>query len=217
LYAEFATDAKVQSLSEVMQRRYIMLLCLKCNDELPGLTDDEVACAMRISEDEALQTKEKLTAKGLITETWEPTNWDKRQYVSDTSNERVKKYRDKLSSNTDKDTDTEKKPLQKRKCNVTVTLQQNAKEYFNSFWAEYPNKISKQDCIKLWAKIDPEEYDAVIEGVKKYSQCKKVKEGFIMGPDKWLRGRRWEDEVELTYQPKQEGLPDSFWRGQLKC
>ena len=70
-----------------------------------------------------------------------------------------------------------------------------AQDRFPEFWAEYPNKVSKQDCIKLWEKIKPGEYDAVITGVKRYVQSKKVQEGFVMGPDKWLRGRRWEDEV----------------------
>ena len=29
LYAEFATDPKVQMMSEAMQRRHVMLFCLK--------------------------------------------------------------------------------------------------------------------------------------------------------------------------------------------
>lgn len=67
---------------------------------------------------------------------------------------------------------------------------------FTEFWTEYPNKVSKQDCIKLWGKIKPEEHDAVIEGARRYKDSKKVKEGFVMGPDKWLRGRRWEDNMD---------------------
>ena len=34
LYAEFAHDPKVQMLSEVDQRRYIMLLCMRCNGDV---------------------------------------------------------------------------------------------------------------------------------------------------------------------------------------
>lgn len=132
MYGEFATDSKVQSLSETLQRRYIMILCLKCNGEIPKLSDEEVSCALRISEEETQSTKEKLICKGLITEQWEPVNWDKRQYVSDTSNDRVKKYRSKVLDTTLEkevvdivtDTDTEKITLPKRKCNVTVTLQE---------------------------------------------------------------------------------------------
>ncbi|GAH78620.1 unnamed protein product, partial [marine sediment metagenome] len=34
LYYEFATDPKIQSMDETLQRRYIMLLCLKGNGDL---------------------------------------------------------------------------------------------------------------------------------------------------------------------------------------
>lgn len=84
---------------------------------------------------------------------------------------------------------------------------------FEEFWSENPNKISKQDCIKLWVKIKPEERDAVIDGIKRYAQSKKVKDGFVMGPDKWLRGRRWEDEV-VNGQPK---LKEINMRGHFEC
>lgn len=133
LYHEFATDPKVQCLSETLQRRYIMLLCLKCNNEIPGLSDEEIACSLRISEDEAAETKRKLIGKGLIDESWNPTAWDKRQYVSDTSTSRVQKYRDKLKSiKLDTDTDTEEKSLQKQKGNVTETFHE-PKEPLNDF------------------------------------------------------------------------------------
>ena len=40
MYAEFATDPKVQSMSEAMQRRLTMLLCLRCSDVLATLQED---------------------------------------------------------------------------------------------------------------------------------------------------------------------------------
>lgn len=43
LYAEFANDPKIQMMSESNQRRYIMLLCVRCNDEVRKITDDEIA------------------------------------------------------------------------------------------------------------------------------------------------------------------------------
>lgn len=111
LYAEFATDAKIQSMSETLQRRYIMLLCLKCNDELHTLTDDELAFALRIDEKELQETREKFIQKGLIKDGWEIVAWDKRQYKTDSSAGRVRKHREKKRySNADVTT-----------CNVTVT------------------------------------------------------------------------------------------------
>jgi len=123
MYGEFASDPKVQSMEETFQRRYIMLLCLKCNEELPGLSDEEIGCSLRISEDETKRTKEKLVGKGLILDNWDPTKWDKRQFVSDLSTGRVQKFRNKNVPDTETDTDTEEKPLQKQKGNVTETFQ----------------------------------------------------------------------------------------------
>ncbi|MGE3479629.1 MAG: hypothetical protein AB7G80_09180 [Dongiaceae bacterium] len=104
LYSEFATDPKVQFLSETLQRRYIMLLCYKCNGELEKLSDEELAFALRITVEELVKTIEIFQEKGMIGPNREVIGWDKRQYKSDTSKERVKRHRD-----------------MKRKCNVTVT------------------------------------------------------------------------------------------------
>lgn len=105
MYAEFVTDPKVQMLTEAEQRRYVMLLCLRCGSGDVTLQDSEVAFQLRISPDEWLETKAILTSKNLITDGNQPTAWEKRQYTSDSSTARVSKYREK----------------KKRTCNVTET------------------------------------------------------------------------------------------------
>lgn len=95
MYHEFATDPKVQMLSEADQRRFVMLLCLRCCNGDVTLHDDEVTFQLRISADEWSATKSVLTSKNLIDENNHPTAWDRRQYVSDQSNSRVQKYREK--------------------------------------------------------------------------------------------------------------------------
>lgn len=94
MYAEFATDAKVQSMSEAMQRRLTMLLCLRCSDVLATLQDDELQCAMRISDEELAETKTLFMRKGFIDGDWNLLNWDKRQFNSDSSTERSRKHRE---------------------------------------------------------------------------------------------------------------------------
>lgn len=69
LYAEFATDPKVQMMSEAMQRRYIMLLCMRCSNT--KLDDELVGFHLRISSDVVAATKVELVANGFITESWE--------------------------------------------------------------------------------------------------------------------------------------------------
>ena len=125
MYEEFGSDPKIQLLPETFQRRYVMLLCLKCRGDIPGLSDEEIACYLRIGEDDATKTKERLLSKGLILNDWTPTAWDKRQFLNDLSTERVRKFRakvkaadvntisdsggneDKSISDTDTDTDTD--------------------------------------------------------------------------------------------------------------
>ena len=109
MYAEFATDPKVQMMSEADQRRFVMLLCLRCSNDDVTLHDDEVAFQLRISNDEWSRSKALFLQKGLIKEDNTPTAWDRRQFVSDSSAERVRKHRDK------------KKKDAKQACNVTAT------------------------------------------------------------------------------------------------
>lgn len=109
MYSEFATDPKVQMLSEADQRRFIMLLCLRCGNGDVTLHDDEIAFQLRISNDEWAATKAVLVSKGLIDDESSPIAWDKRQYVSDSSAARVRAHRER------------KKKAVKQECNVTVT------------------------------------------------------------------------------------------------
>lgn len=117
LYAEFSTDPKVQSMSEAMQRRLIMIMCIHCGNGLVTLQPDEISVALRISNDELDETKALFMRKGFVDEQWNIVNWDKRQYVSDSSAARVARHREnkKRDGNvtvtppdTDTDTDTDK-------------------------------------------------------------------------------------------------------------
>lgn len=95
MYAEFASDPKVQMLSEAMQRRLVMLFCMRCSDVTVTLSDDEIAFQMRISGEELAETKALFTRKGFIDSSWQITNWEKRQFASDTSAARTRAYRDR--------------------------------------------------------------------------------------------------------------------------
>lgn len=107
LYSEFATDPKVQMMSESDQRRLTMLFCLRCNGSVT-LQDKEVTFMLRISNDEWQVTKDIFIENGFIDSNNEILNWDKRQFVSDSSAARVAKHR-------------AAKKEQVKKSNVTVT------------------------------------------------------------------------------------------------
>jgi hypothetical protein len=126
LYSEFAHDPKIQMLSEAMQRRYVMLMCLRCSEVLETLHETEIAFQLRLSTEELEETKQLFISKNFIDKHWNLLNWDKRQFVSDSSTMRVAKHRNKKKqvSNVDEtlqkrpsnaiDTDTDTEQIQKR-------------------------------------------------------------------------------------------------------
>ena len=116
LYAEFAVDPKIQMMSESLQRRYIMLLCLRCSNDTVTLHDCEVAFQLRISDEEWATTKASFLAKNLITQDNKPASWDKRQFASDSSAARVAAYRNRQKEARNNDV-----TLQQRPCNALDT------------------------------------------------------------------------------------------------
>ena len=93
MYSEFSHDPKVQMMSEAMQRRYMMLMCLRCSNSLVTLHETEIAFHLRISNDEMAETKALFISKGFIDKDFNLINWEKRQFASDTSKARVAKHR----------------------------------------------------------------------------------------------------------------------------
>jgi hypothetical protein len=142
LYSEFAHDPKIQMLSEAMQRRYVMLMCLRCSEVLETLHETEIAFQLRLSTGELDETKQLFISKNFIDEKWNLLNWDKRQFVSDSSTMRVARHRNKKKqvSNVDEtlqkrssnaiDTDTEQ--IQKRTTSVATPIGVS-----DSVWQEF--------------------------------------------------------------------------------
>ncbi len=197
MYAEFATDPKLQMLSESLQRRFVMLLCLRCNG-CETLQDEEVTFQLRISNEEWAETKAIFISKNMLDNDNNITNWDKRQYVSDVSTERVRKYRNKKKQKgnvsvtpPDTDTDTEKKnPLPPKGDDVD----------FLSFWEAYPNKDGKGRAMKAWVQAKKKKtlphIQAVLLAIEREKQSTKwSREGgrFIPLPATWLNDLGWEN------------------------
>ena len=98
MYAEFVHDPKVQMLSETMQRRYIMLMCLRCSNTLETLQEHEIAFYLRIDDAQLFETKTLFEQRGFINSSWHLLHWDKRQFASDSSTPRVAKHRAKAKA-----------------------------------------------------------------------------------------------------------------------
>ena len=116
LYAEVLDDPKVQRLPPSLFKTWVNVLCLAANAKagvLPPI--DDIAFRLRLSAHEATQQIDELILAGLIdigvNGEWTPHAWDKRQYTSDSSAERVRKHREKKKAEDG--------------CNVTASVTRN--------------------------------------------------------------------------------------------
>ena len=74
---------------------------------------------------------------------------------------------------------------------------------FNEFWKHYPKKVAKADARKAWEQTKAIRPDLTKLLTALLAQCKTeqwMKSGgmFIPYPATWLRGERWDDELEIT-------------------
>lgn len=218
MYSEFSHDPKVQMLSEVMQRRYIMLMCLRCSNTLVTLHETEVAFHLRISDAEMAETKALFIAKGFMDTEFNLLNWDKRQFPSDTSKDRVAKHRalqkekqeakgngvvtlQKRNSNaldSDTDSDTYKPPAPKVAAEMPG---------FIKFWAAWPasdRKQAKGKCLESWTKAGAEaDAEQVLAHVARMLGSREwTKNGgeFIPAPLVYLNQRRWDGADDIGLQ-----------------
>lgn len=151
LYSEFADDPKVQSLPEPMQRRLVMLMCMKCKD----VTFQErfVTFHWRVTPTELADTKALFVEHGFIDSDWNLLNWNKRQFVSDSSTERTRRYRERHETSQNGhgdghgtkcdalDTDTEADTKVK-------AIPRFASRDAEAVYATYPRKVGKRAALK---------------------------------------------------------------------
>lgn len=96
MYADAVDDAKLRLLAFEDRWHFVAVLCLKAE----GMLDDDtatrdrlIAVKLGLTVREADEVKRRLCEIGLIDENWQPVAWEKRQYISDTSTDRVQKHR----------------------------------------------------------------------------------------------------------------------------
>lgn len=110
------TDPAIEFLSFEDQRHFVWVLCLKnegvIDKEYPveGMLDKVMARKLGLSGEAFDNAKMRLTEVDLIDESWQPKNWVRLQFKSDSSAERVRKHRE-----------IQKDRRRKRDCNVTET------------------------------------------------------------------------------------------------
>lgn len=106
VYDDIINDPKILKLPEESRWHWVALLCVASKNDGVLPSTEDVAISLRVKTAAAAVIIANLKNAGLLDLAdgrYVPHNWGKRQFKSDTSNERVKRYRE-------------------RKCNVTETV-----------------------------------------------------------------------------------------------
>jgi len=125
-YSEMIDDEKLRLLAFEDRWHYVAVLCCKSL----GILDDDcdqqlmrrkIAVKMGVQVRELDEISRRLSEVGLIDEnSLQPIKWDERQFESDSSKERVRRYRERQKNQLLKDME--------RNGNVTVTVQETDTE-----------------------------------------------------------------------------------------
>jgi len=133
LYSDMVDNEKVRLLSFDDRWHFIAILCCKQQgilDQNSELTERKLAVKLGVQLRELDEIKRRLFEVELVDENFQPIGWNEKQYKSDSSAERTRKYRENKKKSdgddsatsqqrhsdaldTDTDTDTDKKNKQK--------------------------------------------------------------------------------------------------------
>lgn len=103
MYVDFLEDPKIIGIAFEDQRHFIGVLAMKSSGILdqecrPEMLDRIIAQKLWIDYAIIRDVKRRLVDANLIGEDWQPLGWEKRQYPSDSSYERVKRHREKRAA-----------------------------------------------------------------------------------------------------------------------
>lgn len=215
-YNEALDDPKVQRLAPEVFKAWVNILCLAARGDgkLPSVRD--ISFALRLSEAKTDGIIKALKSAELIdgeTE-MEPHGWRSRQYDSDVSTPRVKRFRERFSngdgtvketpSETDSETDTEQKQI-----NISSAPKISLQADFDAWWDQYPRKRGKNAALKAYmaarrADGGPSAL-TLMNGAMRYAAERTGQDGkFTAHPATWLNQGRWDDEPEKPHEPAKQ-------------
>lgn len=204
-YNEVLDDPKVQRLAPDMFKVWVNMLCLASRNDglIPPLND--VSFAFRVTPELAQEFVSRLIDCGLIDKgrngVLKPHQWDSRQFKSDTSTERVKRFRkrSKTVTETVNETDQNRTEQNREEPPIVPPRGTTYTPAFEEFWKSYPRPVGKGAAFRAWknAKPNPQILTAMVAAItvqKKSDQWTKDNGQFIPHPATWINQRRWEDE-----------------------
>lgn len=99
----------------------------------------------------------------------------------------------------------------KRKRRATKSAPDYRPDTFSRFWAAYPRGEDKQGAIAAWDELKPD--DATLQAMSRALVRQKASEEWQRGIGipyavRWLRRRRWEDEIKAPAPPPERAGGD---------
>jgi hypothetical protein len=83
---------------------------------------------------------------------------------------------------------------------------------FEQFWSAYPRKEGKKDALKAWRALNEGQKFAARESIPVHVRCWNAagrSKHYMPMCGTWLRGERWEDELEM---PETKAPQVDWWR-----
>ena len=68
--------------------------------------------------------------------------------------------------------------------------------YFDLFWESYPKRVGRLQALKEWKKLKDFTIKDVLDGIERWKLSAQWQDiQFVPDPERFLKYRRWEDEV----------------------
>lgn len=202
LWTDIVSDPKIRLLAFEDRWHYVALLCMKRSGHLEcasSLLERTVAVTLGLIERDASEVKRRLMEVGLISEHWQPLAWEKRQFSSDLSTNRVRAFRKRFTK--------QDETSRKRSRNAPETETESESEYKRarkraaSASAEFPLDFALTEVLRAQAleRAADCDADAAFEQFRAHHQANGSK--FKSWPAAW---RTWIGNFERFGYPKRK-------------
>lgn len=198
-------DPKILLLPEAMRWIWVAFLCIASKNDgtLPKI--EIIALSLRVKAVKAAEYLTRLVAAGLIDKTetgFAPHNWNKRQFKSDVSTDRVKRFRqqERNVSETPPHTQaqTQTEPEKKKVTRASALDDDWPEDFGDQFWQAYPRKTEKLAAMKKLASVRKSgvvTFADLMAGVRRYAAAN-LEPQFTKHPTTWLNAGCWADETQ---------------------
>ena len=209
-YVRTLNNPKVQRLPSNIFKGWVNLLCLAKETDGVLPTVEDISFRLRLSKAKADDLISTLKTNGLIDGN-KLHDWDDMQYPSDSSTERVQRYRERhkeqacnVSSNVSETVQSRVDKIRVDKSIEEPPLPPVGDLYdFEAFWDAYPKgrRVGKQAALKAWKTIKPSSDLAkrIIKSITHQSDNGHFQgdngKDFVPLPTTWLNQGRWDDEI----------------------